>query len=105
MWKVAGDNLQMAEGDFGITLTATIKRVELSAADSIRITFKDVKNGETILERVLTPSGNKVFLTLTKEESERFQVGSYVYRVDWYQGDTFMCNCVPAGAFKVVDKA
>lgn len=35
MWYVNGNNLQMAEGDYGLTLPITISGTELTAADTI----------------------------------------------------------------------
>ena len=105
MWHISGNNLQMAEGDYGFELPVTIKGTTLSAADIIRITIKDEKNGATIIERDMIPADNEVKLTLTEEESALLPIGDYVYRLDWFQSGNFMCNIILCSAFKVVDKA
>lgn len=105
MWKVMGTCISMAEGDFGIALPARVKGATVSAGDSIKFTFKTCINGITILEKDLIPVNNAVTLELTEAESGLFAVGNYVYKADWYQDGVFMCNIVPCGIFKVVDKA
>ena len=95
----------MAEGDYGLSLPITISGTTLSTSDTIMLTFKDKQNGSTILVKDLTPTDNAVTLNLTEAESALFPVGVYVYALDWYQLGNFMCNIVPVGIFKVVDKA
>lgn len=105
MWLVRGDNLQMTEGDFGITLPIEISGTTLSAVDSIKLTIKAVKDGEAIIEREMTPNENTVNFTIAEEETALLPVGVYVYALDWYQDGNFMCNIIPVGILKVVDKA
>lgn len=105
MWNVAGTNLQMAEKDYGIQLPFSVTGTTLTALDQLKFTFKDVMNGTTILEKTYTTTNNAATLMLTEAESDLFPVGTYVYRLDWYQDGTFMCNLVLRGLFKVVDKA
>jgi len=96
----------MAEGDFGLLLPATVEGITFGENDSLKFTFKDTMNGETILEKDFSEAvDNTVQLVFTEEESELFPVGSYVYRLDWYQAGSFMCNIIEAANFKVVDKA
>ena len=105
MWKVFGNSISMAEGDFGVPLPATISGITMTASDTLKFVFKDGVNGNTILEKEYTPSDNTLVLEFTEAESTLFAVGQYVYRLDWYQGGVFMNNIILAGAFKVVDKA
>lgn len=105
MWIVNGHDLKMAEGDYGLTLPVSISGTEFSVNDTIRLTFKAAKNGETLLTKEYTPDEGVINLELTEEESGLFAVGSYVYSMDWYQAGNFMCNIVPVASFKVVDKA
>lgn len=106
MWNVTGTSLQMVEGDYGIKLPFSVSGTTLSAGDSIRFTFKDTVNGTTILTKEYTTfNQNAADLELTEAESALFPVGSYVYNMDWYQDGNFMCNIIPLGTFKVVDKA
>lgn len=105
MWKAMGRNISMAEGDFGISLPARVIGATVSTSDSIKFTFKTHMNGTTILEKDCVPADNAVTLVFSEAESGLFTVGNYVYKADWYQNGVFMCNIVPCGLFKVVDKA
>ena len=105
MWRVSGNTLTAAEGDYGIRLPVTVSGTTLTAQDTLKFTFKDATNGTTVLEKELAPTNNTVNLEFTAAESELFDVGVYVYSLDWYQNGIFMCNLIPNGIFKVVDKA
>ena len=105
MWKAFGNNISMVEGDFGFPLPVTFTGATVTAADSLKYVFKNTVNGDTILEKEIIPVDNVGALELTEAESALFPVGQYVYRLDWYQDGEFMCNIVPAGIFKVVEKA
>jgi len=106
MWDVSGINLQMAEGDFGIELPVVLSGTTLVSTDTLKYTFKDTKNGTTILTKDLVPDNhNTVILEFTEAETALFPVGVYCYSLDWYELGNFMCNIVPIGVFKVVDKA
>ena len=105
MWRVDGNNLQMVEGDYGMTLPVEITGSTLGSADSIKFTFKAVLNGSVVLEKDFDSiTDNTVELQFTEAESGLFHVGSYLYSLDWYQDGRFMCNIIPAARFKVVDK-
>lgn len=104
MWNVSGNSLSMTEGDWGVKLPVTVSGATFAANDSLKIV---IKNGETTLvEKEYTNiTQNTVNLELTEAESALLPVGSYVYRLDWYQDGAFMCNIIPISTFKVVDKA
>ena len=105
-WRSSGNNLQFVEGDWGIAETVKIHGFDVTSADSFRFTFKTKRNGELILEKVYTNlTGNSMDLAFTEAESQLFPVGSYVYSLDWYQNNQFMCNIVECATLKVVDKA
>ena len=104
MWIVSGSNLSMVEGDYGLELPVTINGTEFTENDSIRITFKNAKNGTELLVKEYTPDNKEIKLVLTEAESALFPVGVYVYSLDWYQDGNFMCNIIPIASFKVVDK-
>ena len=106
MWYTAGTNLQMAEEDYGLKLPVTIEGTTLGENDSLRITIKKRVDGNVILVKDFSDIvENTVELEFTEEESALFSVGSYVYSLDWYQDGNFMCNIIPVGQFKVVNKA
>jgi len=108
MWYGFGTDMEMTEGDFGISLPIKITGVTLSGTDSIKITIKRRMDGETVLEKTFTGQGiqdNQITLELTEAESELLPVGVYVYAMDWYEDGTFMCNLVTSGKFMVVNKA
>lgn len=48
-WSGTFNKLQMAEGDFGIGVPFTIHDVTIGENDSLKFTFKETVNGETIL--------------------------------------------------------
>lgn len=104
-WIVNGTDLRMSEKDFGVGLPVTVSGTTLGASDTLRFTFKDAVNGETILTKEYTPTNNTVQLELTEAESDLFSPAAYVYSLDWYQNGAFMYNIVEVGAFKVGDKA
>lgn len=104
-WDVSENYLTMAEEDFGIELPFSVKGTTLSSSDTLRFTFKNKMNGETILEKTVHPENNEAVLILTQAESALFPVGKYVYRLDWFYNGIFMCNLIECGTFRVVDKA
>lgn len=106
MWKVNGDKLQMAEGDYSVALPVTVSGVTLDASDSLKFTFVRQQNGYKVLEKEYSGIvDNKVNLEFTEEESAMFKIGNYAYSLDWYQDGNFMCNIIPRATFEVVDKA
>lgn len=106
MWNTIGTNISMAEGDYGIKLPIIISGADLGANDSIKLTIKDVLNGNTIIEKDFDGiAENTVNLELTAAESALLHAGNYVYSLDWYQSGAFLCNIIPLSAYKVVDKA
>ena len=48
---------------------------------------------------------NTVSLEFSEADSSLLPVGKYVYRLDIYQDNAFMCNVIPIASIKVVDKA
>lgn len=105
MWDVHQQNISMVEGDYGIKLPITVSGAEFEENDVLKLVFKDEANGEVILEKEYTPTENTIDFELTAEESALFQVGTYVYTLDWYQSENFLCNIISGSGFKVVDKA
>ena len=105
-WYVSGNDLQMAEGDYGIALPITISGMEFAAGDCVKLTIQTAKNGEVILERDFTTiSENTITLELTEEESGLLPSVSYVYRLDAYQDGNYLNNIIPLALLKVVDVA
>lgn len=106
MWVANKYDLQMAEGDYGISLPITISGITFSQTDYVKIVIKKSLNSTTILEKDFTSiTENTVNLELTEAESSLLPVGKYVYRLDIYQDGAFMCNVIPIASIKVVDKA
>lgn len=105
MWVVNGQDIKMCEGDYGVALPITITGTTLEAFDEVKFTVKKVVNGSVMLEKTFSNiSQNTINLELTETESNHFKVGTYYYALDWYQNGEFMCNIIPIGAFKVVEK-
>ena len=105
-WKVNGETLSMAEGDFGITLPIIVHGATFSPSDDVLITIKDKMNGETIVEKTYSAIENStVYFEFTETESAELPVGVYAYVIDWYQNGVFRCNIIPNSILRVVDKA
>lgn len=106
MWNVLGSDLIMCEEDYGIQLPITITGATFAQYDEMQLTIKDTLNGNTILTKTFSNiTDNTVDLELTAAESALLPVGNYVYRLDWYQNGSFMCNVIPLSKFRVVEKA
>lgn len=106
MWNVTGNNLQMAEGDYGVKLPITVSGPTFTASDELKLTIKAVKDGPPLVEKTFQNiNQNTINFELTEAESALLPVGSYVYVLDWYQSSAFLCNIIPVATLKVVDKA
>lgn len=103
MWIVKQYTIQMAESDYGLELPVTVDGTTLTSSDTLRFTFSD-QNENPILVKEYVPVNNTASLEFTSSESALFHTGIYVYSLDWYQNGNFMCNIIPIGLFKVVDK-
>ena len=104
MWNVKGQNLSMADGDYGIILPILIKGTPLTASDSVRMTIKHDKTGVVLVKEFTEIEDNTVQFKLTEEESALFHIGAYVYSLDWYHEGQWMCNIIPSAYFTVVKK-
>ncbi|MBQ2870324.1 hypothetical protein IJE86_01340 [bacterium] len=103
MLRGKGTNIIMTEGDFGLNLPITIKGESFEPTDTIKVRIS--QNDEEILTKTFTNIENNTFkFALTKEESELLTPNYYVYSLDWYRGDTFLCNIIRNGLFEVEDK-
>lgn len=106
MWEVSGYNLQMVVGDYGMALPVAIVGTELTSGDSIKFAFKRTVRGGSVLEKEYgNIENNTVNLVFSASDSEKFSIGSYVFSMDWYRDGQFMCNIIPVGSLKVVEKA
>ena len=106
MWAVNGTELKMCEGDWGLSLPITVTGPTFSASDEVKLTIKTAVNGDTLITKTFSNiDHNTVSFVLTEEESALLPVGSYVYSLDWFQNNAFLCNIIPVSALKVVEKA
>lgn len=106
MWEVNGENLKMIEGDFGFELPFTFNDIIISPQDNIKLEIKKEKDADPILTFDFSDiQNNEIKLVLTKADSEKLNVGNYLYVIDWYQGESFLGNIVNGALFKVVNKA
>lgn len=104
-WTITGQNLTMAEGDFGLQVPITFEGGTITANDEIRFILNDTVDGNNILTKSYTNiQNNKIFFEITEEETAKLPVGSYVYGLDWYQNGAFMDNVIPISSFKVIKK-
>lgn len=96
----------MTVGDFGIGLPIKISGVEFGQSDSVKLRISSARNLTEKLSVVFAEiTDNTVELSLSEAQSELLPVGDYVYALDWYRDEVFMCNIIPQGAFRVVKKA
>ena len=107
MWIVNGQEIKMTEGDYGIILPIKIKGATFGTDDHIQITIKAKKNDANVLfsKSFDIKNDNVVNIILTEEETSELPVGNYIYSLDWYKTNAFMCNLILAGNFIVLDKA
>lgn len=106
MWQTNNTMLKMVEGDYGIDLPVTVNGVTFANEDTLVFTLKNAPNGDTLITKTFTDiADNTITLTLTEEESAELSVGTYFWVLDWYQSGAFLCNIIPCGLFRVVDKA
>ena len=105
MLKGSGKKIIMTEGDYGLDLPIKIVGATLQSNDEIRMLIKTQRNGTVLLEKKFENIQNNIInFSLTKEESSVFKPVNYVYVLDWYRDNEFLCNLVPDGTFKVEDK-
>ena len=105
MLRGTGKKIVMTEGDYGLDLPIKITGAEFQANDEIKMLIKPQRNGVVLLEKTFQNiQDNTINFSLTKEESSIFKPINYVYVLDWYRDNDFLCNIVPDGTFKVEDK-
>lgn len=101
--------LEMAEGDFGLSLLIeiTTKGEEIiSSEDSFALKIYKEPNGELLVTKTYNNiQGLTIDLSLTKQESLKMPVGTYYYDLDWFQGQTFLGNIIRQALWYVRDKA
>lgn len=98
--------IEMTEGDFGIVLPISISGIELNGSDKFSLKIFEEIDGEPIITKTFENIvDNTLELQFTQEESQKLEVGSYYYDLDWFQDDTFLSNILRARTFKVNDKA
>lgn len=106
MWIANNLDFKMVEGDWGVELPITFEDITLTASDELKFVIKSASDGDVLVTKVFTNiSENTINLALTASETALLPVGTYVYSLDWYQSGAFMCNLVPCGVFRVVNKA
>lgn len=106
MWAVKGNNLTMAEGDYGVALPIEITGMTFGASDSVQIVIKKEANAEPLITKTFTDiQNNTVDLELTEADTALLSAGSYVYRMDAYQDGNYLNNIIPSATIKVVDVA
>ena len=106
MWAGTYNRLEMCEGDYGIALPFAVSGAQLGNSDTLKFTFKQKRNGTTVLEKTYNGiTNNTVYLEFTEAESALLVPGCYVFSLDWYQDGSFLCNIIENGILKVGDKA
>lgn len=105
MLRGTGKKIIMTEGDYGLDLPIKVVGATFEINDKIKMIIKQHRNGTPLLEKEFENiQSNTVNFSLTQEESSRLKPCGYVYILDWYRDDEFLCNIVPDGTFQVEDK-
>ena len=105
MLRGIGKKIIMTEGDFGLDLPIKINGATFETNDKIKMLIKHQKNGLALIEKEFQNiQNNTINFFLTKEESSILKPVDYVYILDWYRNNDFLCNIVPDGTFQVEDK-
>lgn len=102
MWQASGNCIRMTRNDFGVGLPLSFPETEISEEDTLAFTIKK-ENGPVLVRKTYTSiTGRSIEVVLTKEESAKLPVGSYVWKVDWFRGQEFLCCLAQPAPFKVV---
>ena len=106
MLRAEGKRIIMTEGDFGLALPLTISGVTIGQDDEIKLSIKKTANEEDIVlsKKYVNIESNKIDFVLTEEDSKLLKPFIYVYTLDWYREDKFLCSIVRNGVFEVEDK-
>ena len=106
MLRHEGSNrISMVVGDYGLSLPIKINGITMSNEDKLNFYIKKIKDGEKIINQTYDNIvDNTLYLTLSKNESDKLPVGRYKYAIDWYKEDTFYCNIIKGIEFQVEEK-
>ena len=104
MWNKENNKISMTKGDYGIALPITIIGIEIESGEQIIFYLKKTNN-EEVLKKIFEDLKNNTFdLEFTKEESERLEIGTYLYNIDWYKENVFLGNIVKNEIFEVSER-
>ncbi len=103
MWQASGNCIRMTRNDFGVGLPLSFPETEISEEDTLVFTIKKDAGGPILVSKPFTGIKTRsIEITLTKEETAKLPVGSYVWKVDWFRGQEFLCCLAQPSPFKVV---
>ena len=104
MWNKENNKISMTKGDYGIALPITITGIEIESGEQIIFYLKKTNN-EEVLKKIFEDLKDNTFdLEFTKEESERLEIGTYLYNIDWYKENVFLGNIVKNEIFEVSER-
>lgn len=75
MFEVHGQYIRVSRGDTGL-ITFAFEGIELGENDLAVFTVKR-RSGGTVLEKVIEPEENQIFVPFTNEETEKMREGEY----------------------------
>lgn len=105
MLRGSGKKIVMTEEDYGLYLPIRIIGATFESNDKIKLYIKQKKDGESLIEKeFLNIADNTINFVLTEQESALLPKGTYIYVLDWYRDEEFLCNIVPSGVLEVEDK-
>ena len=104
MWNKENNKISMTKGDYGIALPITITGIEIESGEQIIFYLKKTNNEEVLKKIFENLKDNTFDLEFTKEESERLEIGTYLYNIDWYKENVFLGNIVKNEIFEVSER-
>jgi hypothetical protein len=104
MWNKENNKISMTKGDYGIALPITITGIEIESGEQIIFYLKKTNNEEVLKKTFENLKDNTFDLEFTKEESERLEIGTYLYNIDWYKENVFLGNIVKNEIFEVSER-
>ena len=104
MWNKENNKISMTKGDYGIALPITITGIEIESGEQIIFYLKKTNNEEVLKKIFENLKDNTFDLEFTKEESERLEIGTYLYNIDWYKENVFLGNIVKNEIFEISER-
>jgi hypothetical protein len=94
--------IEMNKGDFGLILTFTLDEIQEGSNFKLKVYNKEGNEEKNILEKDITNvTGNQVNVSLTKEESDKLNEGTYYWSFLQYIKNTLHNTILKDRLFEV----